>query len=74
MQMRINTSVTYLPIVRITWLAVCIQCVNAMHHCNHDAVSQGMGLENIPVLVYRSGIWQQTCTEELLPGDIFSLK
>ena len=35
---------------------------------------KGMGLERLPVWVYRSQSWQQSTTDELLPGDVFSLK
>ncbi|KAG5184553.1 hypothetical protein JKP88DRAFT_354404 [Tribonema minus] len=36
--------------------------------------SAGMGLDSLPVKVYRAGVWQETTTDELLPGDLFSLR
>ena len=35
---------------------------------------KGMGNENRSIQVYRFGAWRESTTEELLPGDVFSLK
>jgi cation-transporting ATPase 13A1 len=35
---------------------------------------KGMGNENRPIQVYRFGAWRESSTEELLPGDLFSLR
>lgn len=35
---------------------------------------KGMGNENRPIQVYRFGGWRESSTEELLPGDLFSLR
>ena len=35
---------------------------------------KGMGNENRPIQVYRFGAWRESTTEELLPGDLFSLR
>lgn len=35
---------------------------------------KGMGNENRPIQVYRFRAWRESTTEELLPGDLFSLR
>lgn len=37
------------------------------------ATLKGMGNEPRPIYVYRLGLWKTVSTEELLPGDLFSL-
>jgi cation-transporting ATPase 13A1 len=58
-----------------TLFMICsFEATTVMSRLKSIGTLKGMGNENRPIQVYRFGAWRESSTEELLPGDLFSLK
>lgn len=55
-------------------MIACFEATVVMQRLKNLSTLKGMGNDPVNVRVFRAGRWQTTTTEELLPGDLFSLR